>query len=471
MASQDRTSPQASCFYLAAQAIDNVVLFGVSQSGKTSLANLITGKSIATSDSYPSMLPRPTFHYDEVVIGGKIYRIWNTSGFDDMIGGQSPSGLRKAVNCLLRALSKFGGISLLLFCTRANRLRPDLITFYNIFYSGICRKKVPIIMVFTSIHERGDQRPEEWWVKNEEEVHKQVHLDGHLCVTVLDVVTARTMSPTIQRLLQESADSVRAVIASNCRRPWKIDEASWASAAVPDVYSFMKGPSALIPNVIVYNTPEASDPSSPSSDSRSQLSSKPTLAFQSVEINDNLFNVYNVPDVNMDAGMHLYSRTSSCRPDLLIFCASNTITDTHERLEKFYTSWAGQTTPLLVVVKGADTHEAAAEWWRGVCRSPWTHGSKPALVVQLGFLPAIEGSQDVARKHLRDLICRFCLERRRIESVYPIWRGLRTRWFRQTRERQESAMWSFDMLVNSLAYTTTGNSSDVGNIPQHDVSN
>ncbi|KIK94576.1 hypothetical protein PAXRUDRAFT_121870, partial [Paxillus rubicundulus Ve08.2h10] len=161
----------------------NIVVFGESGAGKSSLINVIAGRSDAATSSRAIGCTFEHRKYD-VEVHGKRYAIWDTAGLDEGSHGRVPAErAEENLEQLLRELIRANGIDLLIYCIRGSRLRKALINNYNLFYSAICRKKVPIALVVTGL-ENYEGQMEEWWAANEADFATlKMHFDSHVCVT------------------------------------------------------------------------------------------------------------------------------------------------------------------------------------------------------------------------------------------------------------------------------------------------
>ncbi|KIJ68047.1 hypothetical protein HYDPIDRAFT_71034, partial [Hydnomerulius pinastri MD-312] len=125
----------------------NVVVFGESGVGKSSLINLIAGEQVSQTSSGAAGC---TFEYKRYLLNlnDQQYGVWDTAGLDEGTYGTVPAEKAEAyLKQLLRDLVKAGSIDLLVYCVRGTRIRSALLGNYHIFYSAICRKKVPIVIV------------------------------------------------------------------------------------------------------------------------------------------------------------------------------------------------------------------------------------------------------------------------------------------------------------------------------------
>ncbi|KAJ3934302.1 MAG: hypothetical protein NXY57DRAFT_1036920 [Lentinula lateritia] len=118
----------------------NIILFGSTGCGKSSIVNIVTIKR-------------------------QEYCLYDTTGLDEGTVGTvvSKDALVKLYH-LLHDLQ--GGISLLVYCMWGSRITETLEQNYNIFYDGFCRKAVPIVIVVTGLedlHHRHTWKKDEKW--------------------------------------------------------------------------------------------------------------------------------------------------------------------------------------------------------------------------------------------------------------------------------------------------------------------
>ncbi|KAG9316422.1 P-loop containing nucleoside triphosphate hydrolase protein [Chiua virens] len=162
----------------------NIILFGETGVGKSSVINLISGRPIAqTSPDVQgcTMSFKPyTFN-----VGGRGYHIWDTVGLEEPemgVNGYLPA-IEQACE-LIHHLNSQGGVDLLLFCIRGNRVTATTQSNYRLFYEVLCRSKVPIALVIT--HLERETSMEGWWDRNAESLERYgIKAAGHACVTGL----------------------------------------------------------------------------------------------------------------------------------------------------------------------------------------------------------------------------------------------------------------------------------------------
>ena len=140
--------------------IPNIVIFGESSVGKSSVVNLIAGADVA--------LTHPPLHADrcnlrntpyEVEFSGSKYRLYDTPALDE----NSPA-TDVAMDLYKLVLSLHEGINLLALVIRGPRVTQSILPNYEMFYKIICQKKVPILLIVTGLEVESPM--DEWWGRN-----------------------------------------------------------------------------------------------------------------------------------------------------------------------------------------------------------------------------------------------------------------------------------------------------------------
>jgi len=184
----------------------NIVLFGESGVGKSSIVNLMAGEQRALTS--PGM-ERCTMHWTEYPIrfGGRNYNVFDTIGLEEPELGMEEY-LKTILNArnLIMELEKKGGIDLILFCMRAGRVTATVQNNYRLFYEWLCEKKVPIVLVLTGLER--ETKMEDWWARNKFTFDKQmIVVDDHACITAANNLAGRH-----QLLYEESRKLVRSLV-------------------------------------------------------------------------------------------------------------------------------------------------------------------------------------------------------------------------------------------------------------------
>jgi small GTP-binding protein len=212
----------------------NVVLYGESGVGKSSLINLIMGCDAAKTS--PDALACTTTHapYD-VTIDGQCFRLWDTAGLNEGSEGTVPAVMaERNLTTFLRCLNQEDGVHLLIYCVRGTRATKALQTHYKIFSAVIHDSKVPTIVVVTCLE---DFRPmmAEWWNKNKDELATYgMQFSGYACVTTLK--DEPTESPDIHQRRAQSYEDVCKCILDHCS--WTPHK-TWGTDTIKDQRSFL----------------------------------------------------------------------------------------------------------------------------------------------------------------------------------------------------------------------------------------
>ncbi|KAG6334233.1 hypothetical protein ID866_4851, partial [Astraeus odoratus] len=162
----------------------NIILFGQTGVGKSSVVNLVAGRHVADVSSDVTGCTMKSTEY-QFIVGAHHFRIWDTIGLEEpKIGANAYfSTILKALQ-LIRMVAAAGGVNLLLFCLRGNRLTSTVQSNYRLFYEMFCAKKVPVGLVITHLEREGNM--EDWWSRNENVINTYGMKNiGHACVTGL----------------------------------------------------------------------------------------------------------------------------------------------------------------------------------------------------------------------------------------------------------------------------------------------
>lgn len=223
----------------------NIIIFGATGAGKSSVVNMIANDIVATTSSDATGC---TFQSEPhpVEIDGSKFVLWDTSGLNEGDKGRVPA--EKAVEnlyALARGLSQ--GVSLLVYCVRGPRINANTADNFDLFFRGLCQEKVPIILVVTALE--GVTSKDEWWQENEPTYREQgMEFAGHACV-----VATRGKKRDGKYLFEEeyniSQSELRRLLCESvkdCPMPWVIEVNGWIGAIANVVCRAMGiGPTAF----------------------------------------------------------------------------------------------------------------------------------------------------------------------------------------------------------------------------------
>ncbi|KAH7906221.1 P-loop containing nucleoside triphosphate hydrolase protein [Hygrophoropsis aurantiaca] len=161
--------------------IPNIIIFGETGSGKSSLVNLIAGKRVAKTSSGASGCTLDAKSY-LVPIGTGTSRLWDTVGLTEP--SLSANGYIVAIEKaykLICHLEHEGGITLLMFCMRGGRITAAAQNNYRLFFDIFCNKEVPIAFILTNLE--NEPSMEGWWEAKKKQFDRfGMHSDAHACV-------------------------------------------------------------------------------------------------------------------------------------------------------------------------------------------------------------------------------------------------------------------------------------------------
>lgn len=211
----------------------NVILFGESGSGKSSIINMLSDGDPAPINNGMDGCTLSSTPY-EVNVLGRSMTLWDTAGLDEGEDGRVPDW--KAVINLYNLLQKVqNGVNLLVFVTRP-RIKKSAQKNWKLFYEIICQKKVQIVMVVTGLEEEKDM--DGWWMNNKETLHKYgIYPDDHACITASRGKMMRNGKHVYDEEFEESKERVEFLFKSKCAKEGlTIQAAEWFKKIMVETY-------------------------------------------------------------------------------------------------------------------------------------------------------------------------------------------------------------------------------------------
>ena len=205
----------------------NVIIFGETGVGKSSLINMIAGTSSAAISSSAIGCTFESVPY-VVELNGLQYRLWDTAGLNEGENGNVSAD--RAIESLQELVQnlQYGGVSLLLYCIRGSRLRDIVKINYDLFYTIICGAQVPIVVAVTGL-ENEENDMEDWWKDNVQDFDDRgMRFAGHACVTTTKGRVMKGGQHVFEEEYSRSVKLVQELIVSYCpENSWKPDSSRW----------------------------------------------------------------------------------------------------------------------------------------------------------------------------------------------------------------------------------------------------
>lgn len=218
--------------------IPNVVLFGETGVGKSSVINLIAGYEKAPVSSRVRGCTLDSKEY-RLIVDATYLRIFDTVGLNcpSVEEGQYLSAIKKA-HKLVEGLNRAGGVDLLLFCIRGGRINEAQLSNYKLFQEYLCEKKVPVAIVVT--HLENEDNMEAWWEDNKEDISGlKITCIAHACITAISKNTR-----AYRDKLTESRQSILELLKTHVhepRTPFVVDTDKWLSTFLKKMGSLIRG--------------------------------------------------------------------------------------------------------------------------------------------------------------------------------------------------------------------------------------
>ncbi|KAG1745364.1 kinase-like domain-containing protein [Suillus paluster] len=185
----------------------NVLLFGETGVGKSSIINLIMGQDAAQTspDAEPCTLTHTAY---EVILGIRRFKLWEVSSIDSMGFFQSLF-YKWRLKKTYKKLYKDDGVYLLLYCMRGSRAQRAMIRDYKFFTDVVGSSagpgRVPVAAVVNNLEDYSTDM-DKWWLRNEDNLGKLgMRFSAHACITSLPQYPSEPPGMRARRLQSQRA--------------------------------------------------------------------------------------------------------------------------------------------------------------------------------------------------------------------------------------------------------------------------
>lgn len=205
----------------------NIVLFGETGAGKSSIINMIAGGHVAEISSRATGC---TFQYHgyDLPMHGRNFKIFDTAGLNEGDNLKGTVNRTAAIAQLYRVIIDLdGGINLLMFCMRGPRIKNAAHENWKVFHNILCKKKVPTVLVVTGLE--NEENMDWWWRDNKGAFEEQgIRPDATACITATRGRTLRDGSHAFDDQFEESRAKVMNLILDRalCHKQ-RVDKIKW----------------------------------------------------------------------------------------------------------------------------------------------------------------------------------------------------------------------------------------------------
>ncbi|KAG2036967.1 hypothetical protein BDR03DRAFT_958167 [Suillus americanus] len=353
----------------------NVVIFGETGAGKSSLINLVTKKHTAPAcnDATGCTTQISEYPLSTESIQSKV-KFFDTPGLDEGSEGVVPD--REARLVLKKLLQRLGDdVHLLMYCVRGVRAKRGLYHNYNLVRSEV-KGSVPIVLVVTCLE---DQEPdmEDWWKNNERIISdSRMTFAGHACVTTatVDKYTGDKLKGRheqsyhavcqlieqchlkgVQRLPLAAVEGQHSAI----RRPKTIVLFGETGAGTSSLINLMAG------KEVAYTSPDMQRATLRWNEYAIDFDGNSYTVFDTVRLEEPQLGIKEYLESVENA--YRLIRELDCRGgvDLLLFCVrAGRVTSTHQsNYRLFHEFLCEKKVPIVLVITNLERERRMEDWW------------------------------------------------------------------------------------------------------------
>jgi len=210
----------------------NVIVFGESGVGKSSVINMVVGQDVAATSSDAMGCTFGSYAY-AVEISGSNFQLFDTAGLNEATTVKPKDAL---TNLYKLVQSLRDGVSLLVYVVRGPRVKEFTVKNYKLFYDIFCQKSVPIVLVVTGLELEASM--DEWWDRNARVFSQHgMQFSGQACITATKGKERKGVF-MFEDEYEESRMKVADLILKNSRAtPWKMDPTMWLTVVVKKMWN------------------------------------------------------------------------------------------------------------------------------------------------------------------------------------------------------------------------------------------
>jgi 50S ribosome-binding GTPase len=200
--------------------IPNIIIFGETGSGKSSIINLLADKPIAQTASSARGCTFQSQCYP-VTVFGSTFNIYDTVGLSEGETGRVPStDAIVQLYSLLQNLDK--GVNLLVFCMRGPRFKSVAHDNWRFFHNIVCQRNVPIVLAITGLENEDVMC--DWWPANKGAFQEHRMLPNDVaCITA-----TKGKNNVFEAEYEESRVTMHRVLRDTAlEKPWKVQPVEW----------------------------------------------------------------------------------------------------------------------------------------------------------------------------------------------------------------------------------------------------
>jgi hypothetical protein len=190
----------------------NIVIFGETGAGKSSVINLMAGRQVARTSHSSHRCTLQWAEYTITLDNETRHQVFDTVGLEEpRLDSREYLTAITDAHSLINALKERGGIDLLLFCVRGGRVTPTMQSNYRLFFEFLCQEKVPLVLVVTNLER--EELMEDWYTRNVGHLERYgIHSVGHACITAATTIDGRRRAK-----YEESRIKVCSVVEACCK--------------------------------------------------------------------------------------------------------------------------------------------------------------------------------------------------------------------------------------------------------------